>query len=212
MMLIFWLLFATTLVGSGALECTLHFYPSPICHHYDYSRGCEPGLEEACEPIKTTNQNPRCPVYICVSIKMFHDVFRSNAFRSKVEAPYFFCSLSVLIFSSDGGLHRNFSCQSAMCKSRTNHCLCCLDFIAELYFIQCSKANCQKKIVYPKIFEECEKCLKSCSDTRCNQQVKGLPRYWFTKPDQIIVQFGRAGPNRLIVRSTKRGNNWCLDF
>ena len=97
-----------------------------------------------------------------------------------------------------------------MCKSRTDHCLCCLDFIKELYFIKCSKPDCQRKIVYPKIFEECQKCLKSCEDKRCNQQVKGLPCYWFSKLDQRAVRFERAGPNRLIVRHAKIGKKTII--
>ena len=68
-MLIFWLLWSFV-AFSSALQCTLHFYPSTICHHYDYGGGCTPGLEQDCEPIKTTYQNPRCPTYICVSIKL----------------------------------------------------------------------------------------------------------------------------------------------
>ena len=92
-----------------------------------------------------------------------------------------------------------------MCKGRADHCLCCLEFIRDLYFIRCSKPNCQRKIVYPKIFEECEKCLKSCPDTRCNKEVQGLPRYWFTKPDQRIVKFQRSGPKRLVISTTPIG-------
>ena len=94
-----------------------------------------------------------------------------------------------------------------MCKVRQDHCLCCLDFIRDLDFIKCSKANCDRKIVYPKIFEECQKCLASCPDIRCNREVQGLPRRWFSKPDQRAVSFSRAGPSRLIVRNTHIGNS-----
>lgn len=210
-MLVFWLLSMTVFVPTLARKCSLHFYPSSICHHYDYTKGCVPGFEQDCEPVKTTYQNPRCPTYICVSLSLklslsCQDTFISNVICQNVEAPFLslqwrcpVCSVSLqLPLSTD------------MCKSRVNHCLCCLDFIVELDFIQCSKANCQRTIVYPKIFEECKKCLKACSNTRCNQEVKGLPRYWFTKPNLRPVRFERAAPNRLLLTNAHIGKGHLL--
>ena len=80
-MLISWLLCSALLVPILALKCSLHFYPSAICNHYDYSNGCSPGLEQDCHPVKTTYHNPRCPTYICVSISLFAKSFFVLKFR-----------------------------------------------------------------------------------------------------------------------------------
>ena len=67
----------------SALQCSLHFYPSLVCHHYNYDGGCTPGLEHLCDPVKITYQNPRCPTYICVSFNLAQNSFKCYAVKVK---------------------------------------------------------------------------------------------------------------------------------
>ena len=87
-------------------------------------------------------------------------------------------------------------------SERDSWCLCCMSFIRNLTLTTCSKENCTRKRVYPKLVEECPDCLKTCSATRrCNQLVNALPRCWYETPQEKAVKFDFV-EGRIVISTT----------
>lgn len=77
-----------SLLSTLSRGCYLAYRFKSVCKHFNYSKSaCIPGNEKVCTPFKTTFNNPRCPIYICVS--WYHSLSFSKLFSMCLERHLF---------------------------------------------------------------------------------------------------------------------------